>query len=142
MHLDDFGREFEKRAEKRGLAYELRPPATHAQLATAQRRLAVTFHEQIIRFYSFCDGFEVVEPHFSVNSLHDLDYIDRHLIHLATVDNCHRFAFDTSEMNEAGQWFIVNATTGYRVTFTMANIWTNKVWACVDWQRHIWREET
>jgi len=138
MHLKDFRRELEKRAAKWEMAYTLHPPASEDQVTETEQRLGVTFHEQVRRFYLFCDGFEICVPHFQVNSISRLSYVRASLIHLATVDHEHRLAFDTSALNEAGQWSVVNVDTGFRVTYTMASIWSNKVWVWVDWGRRIW----
>lgn len=138
MHLPDFQREFVKRAERSGLSYDLWPAATAEQLLVTERRLEVVFHEQIRRFYMFCNGFVARNPHFEVLPLEDLEFIQPNLIHFCTIDHCHRLCFDTSALNEAGQWFVVNAETGFRVTHTMASIWSNKVWAWIDWGRTVW----
>lgn len=142
MHLDVFIKQFEKQSEEYGLIYELGPPATAADIAAAERRLGVSFPEPVVRFFSSCDGLQVVEPHLKINALDQLKFIGDRLIHLATFDKEHRLAFDVSEVNQADQWSIVNADTGYRVTFSMASFWTNKVWAWIDRRRTVWEEET
>ena len=138
MHLRDFEREFEKRARKTGLEYELRLPATEEQLSETEARLRVEFHEQIRRFYLFCDGFLVYSPQMEVLRLDKMDYIRPNLLHFCTVDSRHQLCFDTSFKNERDQWFVVYADTGFRVTYAMANIWSNKVWVWIDWGRRIW----
>lgn len=106
MHLHDFQREFVKRAQRIGLNYDVWPGASDEQLQATEQRLDVTFHEQIRRFYSFCNGFVVRNPHFEVLPLEELEFIQANLIHICTVDHCHQLCFDTSELNEQGQWFI------------------------------------
>lgn len=138
MHLVDFQREFVKRADRIGLEYDIWTAATDEHIRETERRLDVVFHEQIRRFYSFCNGFVTHDPHFEVHGLDELEFIKPHLIHFCTVDHCHYLCFDTWALNKAGQWFVVNSETGFRVTYTMASIWTNKVWAWIDRGRTVW----
>jgi len=100
-------------------------------------RLDVGFPEQVHWFYGTCDGIEVSEPALRLYSLAELNR-DGKLVEFCVCDFIHRLAFDTGQVNEAGQWSIVNAETGYRITYTMASFWTIHLWAWIEKGRPIW----
>jgi len=136
MHLDQIPRRFEK-LRQQGLEYHLGSPASAAAIDAAEARLGVRFPEQVRHFYSAFDGLEVVDPPFRVLPLSELER-DGSLIEFCRCDHVHRLAFDTSHLNPRDQWFIVNAETGYRVTFTMASFWSIRMWSWIELGRPIW----
>lgn len=136
MHLHQISRRFEKLAQN-GLEYHLGPPATAAAIDAAESRLEVRLPEQVRRFYSAFDGLEVVDPPFKLFPLSEL-HRDGSLLEFCRCDGIHRLAFDTSQLNPRDQWFIVNADTGYRVTFTMASFWSVRMWSWIELGRPIW----
>src|SRR5688572_12690300 len=119
MHLDQLQRRFETLGQE-GLEYRIASAASTEAIDAAEQRLGVTFPEQVRRFYSAFDGIEVLAPPFK---LYPLDELEREgsLLEFCLCDQVHRLAFETGQVNEAGQWFIVNAETGYRITYTMAS---------------------
>ena len=144
MHLDQISRRLEK-LRRQGVEYRLGPGAPAAAIDAAEARLGVTFPQQVRRFYSANDGLEVADPAFKIFALSELAR-DGALIEFSRCDHIHRLAFDTSQLNERDQWFIVNADTGYRITFTMASFWSVRMWSWIELGRPIWfdvhREET
>jgi len=50
----------------------------------------------------------------------------------------HRFRFDTSHLNNVGQWYVFFFESRYQVTLTMASFWSNKIWNWIDKNRAIW----
>jgi hypothetical protein len=120
-----------------GLQYRLGNGASPDRIAAAEARLAVHLPGPVRQFYAAFDGLCVDEPPFEILRLAD---IERHvdLLVFCWCDGGHRLAFDTSSINNAGQWFIVNADTGYRVTYTMASFWTTRMWTWIGRRVPIW----
>jgi hypothetical protein len=136
MHLDHLSRRFEKLARE-GLEYGIAPGASGIAIDASESRLGATFPAQVRLFFEHCDGIEVPEPAFKLYSLAELER-NGALLDFCLCDHVHRLAFDTREINEAGQWFIVNPVTGYRVTYTMASFWSIQMWSWIEKRRPIW----
>jgi hypothetical protein len=136
VYLDQIPRRLET-LSRDGLGYNIAPGASPEALQATEIRLGVRFPDQVCLFYSAFDGFEVNEPAFRVLPLAEMER-DGELLEFCRCDRIHRLAFDTSEINEAGQWFIVDAETGYRVTFTMASFWSVRMWSWIVLRRPIW----
>ncbi len=136
MHLDQIQRRFEK-LRQQGLEYRIAPAASTEAIDAAEQRLGVKFPEQVRRFYSAFDGIEVLEPPFKLYALDELERDDSQLV-FCLCDHVHRLAFKTGQVNDAGQWFIVNAETGYRITYTMASFWSIHMWSWIELGRPIW----
>lgn len=136
MHLDHIPSQLEKLGRE-GLEYRIAPGASCEAIEVAERRLGVTFPEQVRRFYGALDGLEVLDPPFKLYSLTELER-DGPLLEFCLCDHVHRLALDTGSINVAGQWFIVNAQTGYHITYTMASFWSIRMWSWIKWRRPIW----
>lgn len=141
MHLEHVVGHLQRRARERGLEYSVGSPASASAIGEVERRLGVALPPQVERFYRYYDGLSVDEPPLEVYSLERLAFVDPHRLRCARVDGRHELCFDVSAANEAGQWDIVVAATGYRVTLTMASFWSNKLWAWIDQHRPIWEPE-
>jgi cell wall assembly regulator SMI1 len=124
--------------EKRGVEYALGQPASDIQVAQAEERLNLKFPEQIRLFYEHYNGLSVKDPPLEVLELNQLNFISPHFLHFATFDHQHQVCFDISHLNDAEQWFIVSATDGYRITFTTASFWSNKIWHWISLRRTVW----
>ena len=66
-----------------------------------------------------------------VFSLRNLEIYDEKIV-FAKFNGKHDLAFLSSNLNQAEQWDIVNASTGFLITLTMASFWSNKL---VAWLR-------
>jgi hypothetical protein len=144
MHLDHIAKHLEKRSQAHGLVYILGAPASEIAVADAEQRLITTFPKQVVDFYGAYNGLSVEKPQIEILPIERVEYLNgnpTYLLHFASVDHVHKVCFDTSHINEAGQWDIVT-TSGYRITFTMASFWSNKLWAWIDKQRAIWEGES
>jgi cell wall assembly regulator SMI1 len=139
MHVEDFSRRFQKVAEQRGLNYFLSAPASDEEMKRAERKLSVSFPEQVSRFYRSVNGLRVEDPRIEVLPVERLNFTSSNRLHFATLDASHSLYFDVSHLNDADQWDIL-AEDDYRVTFTMASFWSNKIWHWVEERRRIWRE--
>ncbi len=140
MQFDTFESSLRRRANASGLRYELRTPLTHSDLAVALSTIHDSVPNSLVEFYRFCNGFYVVSPHLEVLGVDALQR-DGDLIEFATFDRSSCVAFDITQLNDAGEWDIINHATGFRVTHTLASFLTNKTWAWIDRQRPVWRDE-
>lgn len=116
-------------------------PAPASVVADAEKRLGLTFPDQVRWLYESCNGLSVRTPALVVRSLEELALGADGLIPFATFDAEHVVAFDTSKLNAASQWSIVNAATGFVVTLTAASFWSNKMPAWLRSQRPVWGPE-
>lgn len=139
MHLEHTPSRFQKLAEERGLNYSLSSPASDEEIQRAERRLGVSFPEQVRLFYRNFNGLQVDDPQLEVLSVERLSLDSPNRLHFATLDGSRPLYFDVPRTNEAEQWDIVGADD-FRVTLTMASFWSNKIWAWVEKRRAIWRE--
>lgn len=140
MHISDIANHLARRRRERGLKFTLGPPADQELVAFTEHRLGVHFPAQVHVFYSHYNGLKIDEPRIEILSLDELKFIGPNLLHFVTIDHDHQLSFDTSHLNEAGQWSILTNESGYRVTYTMASFWSNKIWNWVDKNRPIWRD--
>ena len=140
MQLDNVARRLETFRREQGIAYTLGNPTSEAAIAEAERRLGVTLPAQVRAFYERYNGLLVAEPHAEILPVERLEYTAPHRLRFAIMDHTHDLYFDTSHTNPARQWDIVTKE-GYRVTFTMASLWSNRLWAWVIKRRGIWVPE-
>jgi hypothetical protein len=82
----------------------------------------------------------VDDPQLEILSIERLNFASPGRLHFATLEDSRRLFFDVSHLNVAEQWNIVTEKA-YRVTYTMASFWTNKIWAWVEKKRAIWEDE-
>jgi hypothetical protein len=82
-------------------------------------------HPRLFYFYSMCD----------------VKILENNYLHFALLNDNQQICFDTSKINSAGEWDIINYENKYLITMTISSFLTNKVWAWIDRGRQIWREE-
>lgn len=140
MQLDTFEASLRRRANASGLKYELHAPMTRVDPAVALFDIRDSVPGSLVEFYRFCNGFHVASPHLDVFGLDALQR-DGDFLEFAIFDRSHCVAFDTTELNDAGEWDIINPATGFRLTHTLASFLTNKTWAWIDRQRPVWSDE-
>lgn len=137
MHID----QLKPRFLSSELDFSLGEGASEAEIFESGKYLSVTFPDQIKEFYTTCNGVMVAEPSLNIYPLNELQ-INSGIIEFCSINRDHRIGFNTKSTNEAGQWDIINISTKYRITFTMASFWSNKIWAWLLSRREIWGEET
>ena len=142
MHIDHFIPNLRKRAEKNGLDIITENPAIDTAIAAYEERNEILIPEQVRWFYQKCNGLRVESPPLYVKPIEKLHADETGKTIFSIFDGQHRICFDTSKIYDAAQWDILNYDTGFLVTLTMASFWTNKVFAWLDRQRTIWKEET
>jgi hypothetical protein len=142
MHIDHFIPNLEKRSGKNGLEIYLGETAIDSAITAFEERNAIIIPEQVMWFYQKCNGLKVEAPPLDIKPIEDLHIDEAGKIIFSVFDEQHRLCFDTSKINDASQWNILNYDTGFLVTLTMASFWTNKVFDWLDKKRTIWKEET
>lgn len=83
------------------------------------------------------NGMEVDTPHIKLWPIEEFQRQGAKLV-FAQCDRTVSLAFEILERNEAGEWFIVNAETGYRITYTMASFWSVHMWNWIEKHRPFW----
>ncbi|HZR30122.1 MAG TPA: SMI1/KNR4 family protein [Terriglobales bacterium] len=136
MHLDQVVRRLDLLGGQ-GLVYRLAPGATLGMMQKSEARLGVKFPEQVAAFWAAFDGLKVDTPPFKILSLEETKR-EGELIVFCICDQSVHIAFDVSKMNQAGQWSIINAKTGYCITYTMASFWSIHMWSWIVKHRPIW----
>lgn len=136
MDLSQIPQRFEGLGRE-GLVYRIAPGASPGALAAAESRLGLALPPQVRQFYSAFYGIEIVDPPFKLYAIADAN-LQGPLLEFCVCGHVHRLAFDTSSINAAGQWFIVNAATRYRITYTMASLWSIRMWSWIEKRRPIW----
>ena len=142
MHIDHFIPNLEKRSVKYGVNFHAGKPAIEQAIGAFEERNEIKMPEQVKWFYEKCNGLKVEAPALEIKSIENLDTDETGKIIFAIFDKKHRICFDVSKTNAASQWDILNYDTSFVVTLTMANFWTNKIFAWLDNKRTIWKEET
>lgn len=141
MHTNHFIQNLEKRANITGLKFQVGKPAIESAFVAFEERNGITMPQQVKWFYLVCNGLNVEAPPLEIKSIEDLITDETGKIIFAIFDKRHHICFDVSKNNAASQWDISNYDTGFIVTLTMASFWTNKIFAWLDKQRTIWKEE-
>jgi hypothetical protein len=136
MHLDQLVRRFDSLARE-GLVYRLASGAGPGVLQESEARLALNFPEPVAAFWSAFDGLEVADPPFKILPLCELKREGKLMV-FCLCDRLVPIAFDVSAINPAGQWTILNAKTGYLITYTMASFWAVHMWSWIAKRRPIW----
>ncbi|MEA4936464.1 MAG: hypothetical protein VB102_07460 [Paludibacter sp.] len=71
----------------------------------------------------------------------ELELIDEKFLLFAKINNIENICFDTSNINFASEWDIVNYSNNYLITKTISSFLSNKVWAWIERGRKIWDQE-
>ena len=117
MLLDQIALRFEKLQQR--LEYSLEGPASEFDITEAEKRLNISFPEQVRSFYQQHNGLRVNEPPLEILPIQGLNLASPVFLHFATLNESIPLFFDVSRINEANQWDIVSVD-GIRVTLTMA----------------------
>jgi len=114
--------------------------ANAEQIKQAQEKLGVKLPGQVIQLYESFNGLSVVKPKLEIFEIGQLEKKDN-IIKFALFNGAHPIGFDTSHINDAEQWSIINTNTGFVLTLTVASLLTNKIWAWLHRDREIWADE-
>jgi hypothetical protein len=142
MNINHFILNIEKRSNKNGLRIQVGKPAIESAIKAFEERNGIKIPQQVKWFYQKCNGLNVEDPALNIKPIENLNKDEADKIIFAIFREKHRICFDISKNNAASQWNILNYDTGFLITLTMASFWTNKIFAWLDNQRTIWKEET
>ena len=139
MYLEHVARKFERLQQQRGIVSSFGEPATETLISQVENNLGVSFPAKVTLFYNHFNGLHVEDPHVDIFPIEQMRFLFPNRLHFATFDHSNRVFFDTSQINDAGQWNIL-AEDGFRITLTMPSLWSAHLWGWVEWRRVIWRE--
>ena len=140
MLLDQIALRFKKLSQHQKLEYSMAGPASETDISQVEKRLDISFPEQVRAFYLRYNGLRVTDPHLEILSLEQLEFISANFLHFAILNQGIKLCFDVSKTNDANQWDIVSID-GFRVTLTMASFWSNCMWSWIEKGRAIWLPE-
>lgn len=141
MHLKDFRQYIQKKSQKNCFEYKIGNPASDDLIEEIEQKLSIKFPDQVRLFYQCCDGFKVNDPALEILPLEKITKDENGKILFSIFDEQHKLCFETTKLNDANQWNIINCSTRYNVTLSMASFWSNKIWAWIDKKRTIWKKE-
>ena len=141
MYIEHFIQNIKKSAEQNSSIFQISDPVQEESIIELENRLVKQIPDQIKSFYRICNGLIVQKPVLEIKPIEKLQIDDKGMLVFAVFNEAHFICFDTNSINAAAQWDILNYETGYLVTMTMASFWSNKVFAWLNKQRTIWKEE-
>ena len=133
-------REIELNLRKVGSAFILGRGASLEKIRETEAKLGINFPSEIVHFYETLNGLSVNSPKFELLSVEELQQKNE-LIIFGHFNGCIPVGFESSSINSAGQWNIVNSTNGYVITLTISSFLTNKIWAWLLRGREVWEKE-
>lgn len=138
MHIDHFiGRLDKTRQSKSGFDYKLGKRLELKDFIDVESVLNIKIPERVKDLYLVANGLKTINPDFE---LMEISYwkVNSGLIHFATFDNLSKVYFKITELNQAGEWTILNAEDNYEITLTISSFWSNKIWHWIDQNKRIW----
>ncbi len=138
MNLEDF----ELNIQKLDLeSYDLNAPASEVDFEIFSQRTGCQLPSKVKCFYENFNGLVIKEKEFSLYPINALTKIeDSPLIEFCKIQDV-SICFDTSKLNSAEQWDIIEPEEKYRITLTMASFWSNKIWKWFNKSGEFWTKE-
>jgi hypothetical protein len=138
MHIDTFLNRLEKtRKIQNGFVFELGQTLRCADFIAVENKLRITIPQRIKEFYSVANGIKTSNPYFKLIELSSWT-IDDGFIHFATFDLTNKIYFDINQLNQAGEWTIINRDINYEITLTISSFWSNKIWHWIEQRKKMW----
>jgi hypothetical protein len=106
-----------------------------------EKEYSIEIPEKTKEFFYRFNGLSTKNPDFEILPISKWKIEEIGLIHFATFDNRIKVGFDTSRINSADQWTIINIDTNYELTLTMSSFWSNKIWHWLKKKNEIWRDK-
>ncbi len=141
MELKYLKQNLEKSKKKNGITYLLGKPVSKEEIESLEYRIKIHFPNQVKLFFMTHNGLKIQNPDLEIFPINELVCVTKKRIKFCKIDNIHEIGFDISKLNSAGQWNILNLSTNFVITLTMASFWSNKIWAWVNNRREIWKKE-
>jgi cell wall assembly regulator SMI1 len=136
LEIEQVRKRFVSLASK-GVECHLRAGATRAVIRHVEGRLQISFPDPVVEVWSAIDGLEVTDPRLVIYPIERL-VVESGLLLFAECGGGVRLAFDTTMRNEANQWSIVNADTGYQITYTLGSFYCTRIWTWIIKRQPIW----
>jgi len=139
--ISDFRSALKKREDKNNLSYDIKIETDNA-LESIESLVGSHIPRSAKEMYTAFNGVYIYKPRsFELLNTIDIELFDNRYLIFALMDKEVRICFDTSCINNAGEWDIINYNDKYLITKTLASFITNKVWAWIDRGRIVWKEE-
>ena len=133
-------KEIELNLRKVGSSFVLGQGASLETIRESEARLGINFPNEIINFYETLNGLSVATPKFELLRVEELQR-NNELVIFGQFNGCVPVGFESSSINSAKQWNIVNSNNGYVITLTISSFLTNKIWAWLLRGREVWEKE-
>jgi hypothetical protein len=138
MHIEDFIRRLDgiSNVDKK-FSYSIDTDIRFDIVDSTALRLQINIPEKIKLFYLFLNNLKTRNPDFEIIGIEKW-VLENGFIDFAIFDSLKIVSFDTRQLNEAGEWDIVNRSIDYELTKTISSFWSNKIWKWLEWRRPIW----
>ena len=142
MKITDLNTTLNKFQEKNPqFEFKLESGADDSLIEQTQDRLGMQIPEKTKEFFKTFNGMTTRNPSLEILSIENWTKTAEGLIHFVTFDNAVKVYLDSTEVNQADQWTIVNPSQNYQITQSMSSFWSNKIWHWIKGQKEIWKEE-
>ena len=137
MHIEDIIRRLDGIANvDKKFSYSIDKDISFDIVSKTEMRLQIKIPEKIKLFYLFLNNLKTKNPDFEIIGIEKW-VLEDGFINFAIFDNLRIVSFDTRQLNEAGEWSIVNGIIDYELTKTISSFWSNKIWKWLEWRRPI-----
>jgi len=141
MQIEDFIRRIKKNEVKnKDFSYKFGKELSTNDFLIIENKLDINIPTKIKEFYLAANGIHTRNPNFEIIEI-DLWILYSKYIHFATFDNSAKIYFDTSNLNAANEWSILNIKTDYKITLSISSFWSNKIWHWLEHKRKIWEDD-
>jgi hypothetical protein len=138
MNIEDFIPRLDKAKKANNeFIYTLGKRLTQTDIESIENRLNIKIPLKVKEFYLKTNGLCTVNPDFQVIEINSWE-VSSSLIHFATFNKSFKIYFDTSKLNSASEWTILNKEDNYEITLTISSFWSNKIWHWIEKNRKIW----
>ncbi len=128
------------RLDGNNIPFESGPPCPPADLIGLEQLAGKSLPDQIPLVLSVFNGLKIHTRKLEIMPAREWQLRPNEALRFALIAERHELVFDTRQRNQADQWTILNAHTGYVVTVTLASFIANKMWDWVEKGRPIWEK--
>lgn len=142
QYIEEFKKALEKRSRANRIKYSIKGSTKDLSNEIINSSLAYKMPDKTLKFLLEVNGIEIISPReLRFLSISELRFEISNYLVFAIINNNEVIAFDTSKINQAEEWDIINIRNEYIITKTVRSFLTNKVWAWIDRGRPIWEQE-
>lgn len=141
QYLEDFENAISKRRIKNHISYVFNNNG-HISEKITKNLSGFNTPANVIQFLIKFNGLIINKPRFlKILDFDELKIIEDKFLFFAIMNEKEKICFDMSNLNNADEWNIVSLKNKFLITSTLSSFLTNKVWAWIDRERTIWKEE-